>query len=476
MQRPYTTRSVLACALAISAAIPSFSQAQRASALTSEHRQDTRASSQADSAGVKLPNVDRPHAELGGRLPIEARSRVPSDVGTALAEPGPTRARQRATGSLEAAVAPASSPTDDAAITRDLAALRARLVSFLDARFATALVDAARASVAPSTVHRGQLLRASLAGNLRASYWLLLHPELLLGVDAVGAERPWPIVPSEQERALRIALYRRLTFQAGTSEELATFDVLGHVQGDLTSGWLDAAAAMRVQFELEFCFAESLLAREARLARAHLLAEHGRGIAHLEGHAARLFNSLLADPNTNIASAAANALWRLQHLRVGCQAPPLCGNDVVGNEHCLQDFRGRIVLVRFWSFDDAGSESVLQQDAFLDRQFWDHPFSVLGVNRDADRELYLQLNQQLGIPGIQVYEGPAGEAMLPEILERRAGRPMAFDAWREVRAGSSYLIDARGVIRAVDPPLARLPELIQGLVDESYLERRVLGY
>lgn len=452
MQRPSTTRSVIACALALSATTPAFSQTTKADAFALEQR-----SSDPSTRAAHVASVDPSNSEWNQEARTEVR------LGVALNEEAPRNER-------------AAVPSGDVVLERRLERLRARLAGFLDARFAAVLADATRLNVAPQTVDRGQLMRASLAGNLRASYWLLQHPELLLGPEAASAYRTTTFAPGEQERALRLALYRRLVVQAELAEDLEAFGVLGHVRDDLATGWLDAYSALRALVELEFSFPSSRLAHDARLARAFLLAEHGRGIAHFEGLAARLFASLLGDPSADIASAAADALWRLQHLRVGCQAPPLCGNDVVGNELCLLDFRGRVVLVRFWSMEDLASEDVLQQDAFLVQHFWDHPVSVLGINRDGDRELYLQLQEQLGLPGNQVYEGPISESLMPEILERRAGRPLVFDAWREARSGSSYLLDSRGVIRAVDPPLAELQVLTKGLVDEIYLERRLLGF
>jgi hypothetical protein len=468
MQRPFTTRSVIACALALSAAIPSSSQTTQDSAAALEHRSTGQTTTAEESAGGKLPlDPSNAKARFDARLRVRLIDRESPRTRTG------RRTAERSLGNAEPL--PVAS-ADSAMLTRDFEALRARLAPILDARFTQILVDAVGASVAPLTVDRGQLMRASLAGNLRASYWLLRHPELLLGPEAAVAYRAAAFTPGAQEHALRVALYQRLVVQAGKVEVLEAFDVLGHVLDDFASHWLDAESTMRTLFELELGFAGSPLAREARLARALLLVEHGRGVVFLEALAARLFTSLLGDPDSDIASAAEDALWRLLNLRVGCHAPTLCGNDKVGNELCLQNFHGRIVLVRFWSLHDACSDDVLQQDAYLEQHFWDHPFSVLGINRDGDRQLYLQRDEQYGLPGDQVYEGPQPENLLPEIQERRAGRPLAFDAWREARSGSSYLIDARGVIRAVDPPLSRLPELIQGLVDESYLEKRLLGH
>lgn len=470
MQRPNPKRSVIACALAISAAIPSFTQTIADGGLPPESR---------FSANVALPSI-----QAARKLTVLSQVEAPPSQGEAGTRSSPAaRAAEREDGTQEASsrarLGRVSAAHEDPTAERgqpDPAAQRTRFGQWLSARFETPLVEAGHLSAAPLSIDRGELLRASLAGHLRASYWLLRHPELLLSPDEATALRESGAQPSAAARALRLELYRRFAAQAGNPELLAKLGVVGAMHADLASGWIDAGGAVTVLLEIEIRFPKSELAADSRLARALLLAEHGRGVARLEGLAARLFMTLVDDPRPGVAKAAMDGLWRLEHLRVGRVAPGFCGNDVAGNELCLWSFRRRVVFLRYWSEADADVASHLEDDARLVSTFWNTAVTIIGINRDPNRERYVRVSEALGSPGIQLYDGPLAEGLVPEIQARRADRPGLFDAWRETRPGATYLIDPHGVIRAVDPEPARLQELIDELVQESYRERRATGH
>lgn len=331
----------------------------------------------------------------------------------------------------------------------------------------------------PVSLDRSHFLRLSEAGDLRASVQLLLHPELLATSDAAGRESA-TVQPGPRERELRRALYLRLVAQAPQASDLETFEVLERIEVDVVLDWLTPSDAVDALRAIEVVHGAEPIGRRAKLARALTIIGMGAGssganVERADAAAARLLAALVHAPEVELAKEASDLLWRLLNLRPGRPAPPLCGNDADGNELCLGDLRGRIVLISFWSLDDADAAALLDRDAAFVERYWDHPFTVFGVNRDPDRAAFLRVAEEFGLPGNQVYDGPLAPNLSSEIRDRRAQRPDVFEAWRERGSGSQYLIDSTGVIRAVDPRPELLPELIQSLIDEHYRETRRRG-
>lgn len=467
MQRPYVIRPVIVCALALGAASSAFSAEctpQRGSRADQPARRVLVKEAQDAETTATRSSVARP-------LPaVRAVLSQPEAAPFVRGDDAPARRAQAARSSAARAEAARGGALDTAS-------MRARYEAFRAARLAAAALGVAPIeAAAQAAFDRSHLMQASLAGNLRASYWLLQSPELMLGANAARAYRVAGYHPGRVEHALRRALYARLARQVADAQSFEDLLVLERIQFDLRSGWLDATSALAVYVNIEAAFPFQSLARRAQLGRALLIVEHSRGVARFDGAAARLLLPLLTSPESDIASAASDALWRLQHLRVGCSIPTLCGNDASGNELCLDEFRGRVVLVRFWSVNDPSAEALLGQDDALVERFWDHPFSLVGINRDPDRAAYLAARERIGFPGDQIYEGPLAPGLVDEVRIRRAQRPGAFDSWRERESGSAYLVDPHGVVRAVDPDPDQVVELIGALVNEYYRETRMRGF
>jgi hypothetical protein len=55
-------------------------------------------------------------------------------------------------------------------------------------------------------------------------------------------------------------------------------------------------------------------------------------------------------PDTAAARTAAGALFKLDKLQVGMEAPDYATSDVDGHEFKLSDYRGKIVVLDFWGF------------------------------------------------------------------------------------------------------------------------------
>jgi len=458
MQPTTLFRAILACALAIGAAGTVFSQ-------RAVHAPD------ADVGGAAGTD-----ALPGGAEPVRALDVGPPARGSRAAGQVTTAKVRQESPAKPGAPSGAPGVGADSAVQRDLALLRARWAMLVEARLLAVAAGVPAAAPTPPPLHRGHLARLSEAGDLRATVHLARHPELLL-VDGV-AKREFAAgryTPTAELQAAVARVIARLVVQAGDVATLEALDVPGRISALYRGGWLAPQAAYGAFEGIELLTDGSALALRARFLRAKLILATGRGVAQLEGLAARLLSTLVAGADPAIAAEAEALVWRLVHLRVGRPIPGLCGNDAFGNEVCIEDFRGRVVLMRFWSADDDDFQVQLVQDAVLVEGYWDHPFTVIGVNRDPDRTSYMARLESMGLPGNQIYDGPVADDLISEVRQRRAARPKVFDAWREASSGSTYLIDSRGVLRAIDPDPNQIVPLVRGLLDEYYTAKRIAG-
>lgn len=71
--------------------------------------------------------------------------------------------------------------------------------------------------------------------------------------------------------------------------------------------------------------------------------------AVFEDAAAKYGDAKLADDDT-VAHRAGVALFEIRHLSVGKEAPDIVGEDQDGKRFKLSDYRGKVVLLDFWSY------------------------------------------------------------------------------------------------------------------------------
>lgn len=86
---------------------------------------------------------------------------------------------------------------------------------------------------------------------------------------------------------------------------------------------------------------------------------------------------------TSVAEIAEDELYKINNLSTGRQAPEIVGVDSSGRSMKLSDFRGKVVMLVFWSsWDEATARSfdILRE---TQNKRLAKPFVVLGVNRDS---------------------------------------------------------------------------------------------
>jgi peroxiredoxin len=87
-------------------------------------------------------------------------------------------------------------------------------------------------------------------------------------------------------------------------------------------------------------------------------------------------------PKDELVTACERALWRLEHFVPGASFAALAGLDVDGNHVALADFRGKVVVVGFFSLEQESGRTNARALAALDRRFEGPALCVVGVSLD----------------------------------------------------------------------------------------------
>ena len=183
-----------------------------------------------------------------------------------------------------------------------------------------------------------------------------------------------------------------------------------------------------------------------------------------------LHGQLERDGTDDSAMFVARSQRRAASLAPGSRAPRYVARDTAGNEVRSTDFIGRITLYRVWDARSAASVAAHRRDAALLRKHWDLPFELVGISDGEDRRAHLAGLPARGFGGTQIFDGPIGtelaDALATSGQASTSSVGRALSAWHEPVAGSSILVDSRGVIRGRDLGHEELDSLILELVHE----------
>lgn len=122
-----------------------------------------------------------------------------------------------------------------------------------------------------------------------------------------------------------------------------------------------------------------------------------------------------------------------QELRVwsGGEAPPLELQDLAGNAHRLESYRGQVVLVNFWATWCEPCREEMPSLERLRQSLQGRPFTVLAVNLAEPPSRIRAFLEKM----------PLG---FPVLLDRDTA---AAKAWKARILPASYVVDAHGRIR-----------------------------
>ena len=136
-----------------------------------------------------------------------------------------------------------------------------------------------------------------------------------------------------------------------------------------------------------------------------------------------------------VGDRAREALQEFESLAFGRPGPDIAASSLEGEELALADFRGRIVILDFWTSFCAPCLALVPHTRSLLERLDGEPVVVLGVCGDQDREQGRATARRLGMMWPSFWDGPTG----PE-------GPIAR-AWHVTGWPSIHVLDAEGRIR-----------------------------
>lgn len=158
-------------------------------------------------------------------------------------------------------------------------------------------------------------------------------------------------------------------------------------------------------------------------------------------------------PDGDVRIAAETARAGLSSCMPGHPAPSSPAPDSDGQPFGVADYKGRVVMLEFWSFKQPACVAAIPSRAALVRDLKDKPFSMLGVNFDNLKSAeYRRRAEEAGVTwrSAIVYFNHA-----------------VMDGWEVRRFPTTILIDKKGIIRARDLPWDEMVALAKSLVDEA---------
>jgi thiol-disulfide isomerase/thioredoxin len=181
--------------------------------------------------------------------------------------------------------------------------------------------------------------------------------------------------------------------------------------------------------------------------------------------AMRVFQKSYADvdfgtANVNRASREAGAMARdaqlirfaMENLREGHAAPAGSGTRLDGRKAKLTDYRGNVLVVDMWASWCAACVEVIPAYQALYARYAGRGLRIVGQSQDFDANVLRRFLERKSIPWDTWYDGPRGGL---------------FATWWVAALPTSYVIDRKGMIRAVNPGVEDLDALIAALIKEK---------
>jgi peroxiredoxin len=139
-------------------------------------------------------------------------------------------------------------------------------------------------------------------------------------------------------------------------------------------------------------------------------------------------------------------------LHVGNIAPPLHGTATNGSTINLEEFRGKVVVLDFWATWCAPCKAMIPHEKSLVKRMRNRPFVFVGISADHHVSALKDFLEREEISWANIFDGDSGSIAT---------------AWEVDRFPSTFVIDARGIIRYTDVREADLELAVNKLVNEA---------
>lgn len=143
--------------------------------------------------------------------------------------------------------------------------------------------------------------------------------------------------------------------------------------------------------------------------------------------------------------------------RVGTIAPDIEGEDFEGKHFKLSDYRGKVVVVSFWSSGCRPCRDLIPYERTLVERHRDKPFVMLGVDLDENPELGRKVIDSHGISW-RCWQACSCERS-------------TINSWNVSAIPALFVIDAKGVIRVTNAHGPTLDRAIDALIAETEKKR-----
>jgi len=142
--------------------------------------------------------------------------------------------------------------------------------------------------------------------------------------------------------------------------------------------------------------------------------------------------------NKSLGDWAGHELFEIRHLAIGKVAPEIVGEDIDGKPMKLSDYRGKVVVLNFWSHRGCSvCRTLYPHDRSLVERLRGKPFALLGINCDAKREDVKAAMRDGQVTWRAWWDGDD------------TGSPI-HDRWNIRGWPTIYVLDGKGVIRFRD--------------------------
>jgi thiol-disulfide isomerase/thioredoxin len=122
----------------------------------------------------------------------------------------------------------------------------------------------------------------------------------------------------------------------------------------------------------------------------------------------KIANSMRNFRMKNLGEKAEWGLNALEHLRIGCEAPDIVGNDLSGQPLKLHDYPGKVVVLSFWFTGCGPCMAAIPSEKRIVESFSGRPFALLGVCTDESVEIARTTATQNGIVWPCWFDGKDG--------------------------------------------------------------------
>ncbi len=145
------------------------------------------------------------------------------------------------------------------------------------------------------------------------------------------------------------------------------------------------------------------------------------------------YGKLKFDEKQTYGKAAEEAFYFLTNLAVGKKAPQIAGSDADGALFRLADYRGKVVMLRFWGDWCPACRAMFDYERELVARYKNDSFALIGVNSDKLKQLKAA-QKRANLTWRTIWDGGTTRGPISTIFR--------VEHWPTI-----VVIDARGVIR-----------------------------